>query len=261
MPTILVGTDLTDGSRPAIVRGAELVQASGRRLVVCHARAKNLAVNPLFPQDFGAAITAAASADQRIVDAVSQQVVDATGFTTFDVVVDAGEPADVICVQAAHHRAELVIVTADRPGWGTVARDLSTSPCSVLVVGTSTGDVAAVVVLESEAGAIGPLVEAARAVLPHAVRKFLVIMWVDSEEQKAPLLAELERMSRGVGVPFESWFADLAEPAALARVASDPELGLVVLAAPRPDKIVARRASPLDDGFEGATASLLLLRR
>jgi hypothetical protein len=86
-------------------------------------------------------------------------------------------------------------------------------------------------------------------------------MWTDSDERKAPLLAELERTSRLVGVPFEPWFADLSESSALAQAASDPKIGLVALSAPEPDKIVGRRAGPLDDGLEGATASFLLLRR
>ena len=131
----------------------------------------------------------------------------------------------------------------------------------MLVLGASTGDVVAIVTLESEVESVTALVEAARGVLLRPVSKFLVIMWADSDERKAPLLAELDRMSRSLGVAFEPWFADLTDPSALARVASDPQIGLVALTAPEPDKIVARRAGPLDDGFEGATASFLLLRR
>jgi len=261
MPTIVVGTDLTDRSRSALVRGADLVRASGGRLIVCHATSTMLPINPLFPHETGSAIAAASSGEQRVIDAVSQQVVDATGFTTFDVVIDTGEAPAVICAQARNHRADLVIVTAARPGVGAVARDLSTSPCSVLVLGTSTGDAAAIVALESEVEAVGPLVDSIRAVVRKPVSKFLVILWADSPELKAPLLAALDRTSRSLGVPFEPWFADLTDPMALARVARDPQIGLVALTAPQPDKIVAGRASPLDDGFEGATASFLILRR
>jgi nucleotide-binding universal stress UspA family protein len=261
MRTILVGTDLTDRSRAAIVRGVELVQASQGRLIVCHAAANMLPINPLFPHETGANIAAATGIDQRIIEAVTQQVVDATGFATFDVVVDVGEPPAVICAQACSHGADLVIVTADRPGVGAVARDLSTSPCSVLVVGTSMGDAAAIVTFESEVESIGYLVEAARAVTVRPVSKFVVIMWADSDEKKAPLLAALELTGRALGVPFEPWFADVADSSALARVASDPQIGLVALTAPQPDKIVGRRAGPLDDGFEGAAASFLIIRR
>jgi nucleotide-binding universal stress UspA family protein len=261
MPTILVGTDLTDGSRLAIVRGVELARASGARLIVCHAADRALPINPLFPHETGASIAAATDADQRIVDAVTQQVVEATGFTVFDVVVDIGEPPDVICALARHHRADLVVVTADRPGAGAVARDLSTSPCSVLVVGTSNGDAAALVTLESEVAAIDQLAKAARAVLLRPVSKFIVVMWADSDERKAPLLAHLDRTSQSLGVPVEPWFADLADPSTLTRVARDPDIGLVALAVPQPDSIVEGRASPLDDGFEGATSSFLIIRR
>jgi nucleotide-binding universal stress UspA family protein len=261
MPTILVGTDLTDRSRSAIVRGVELVRASGGRLIVCHATAQSLPVNPLFPHETGATIAAVTGNDHLIMDAVTQQVVEATGFTTFDVVVDIGEPPAIICAQAANHRADLVIVSADRPGVGEVARDLSTSPCSVLVVGPSMGDAAAIVTLESEVASVGELAAAVRAVLLRPVSKFLVIMWTDSEDRKAPILADLARTSLALGVPVEPWFADLADPAALARVARDPEIGVVALTAPQPDSVVQGRASPLDDGFEGATASFLIIRR
>jgi nucleotide-binding universal stress UspA family protein len=261
MPTILVGTDLTERSRTAIVRGAELVRASGGRLIVCHAAANMLPINPLFPHETGTTITATTGLEQRIIEAVMQQVVDATGFTTFDVVVDTGEAPDIICAQAGKHRADLVIVTADRPGIGEVARDLSISPCTVLVLGTSTGSAAAILTLESEVASVAELAAAARAVVVRPVSKFLVIMWADSDERKAPLLAELERTSRELGVPVEPWFTGLADSSALARAAHDPEIGLVALTAPKPDSIVERRASPLDDGFEGATASFLVIRR
>ena len=261
MPTILVGTDLTERSRPAIVRGVELVQTFGGRLIVCHATRQPLAVNPLFPHQTGESIAAAAGTDQRIIDAVTEQVVEATGYRDFDVVVDIGEAPDVICSQATHLRANLVVVMGDRPGIGEVARDLAASPCSVLLLGTSTGNAVAIVTLESETASIASLAEDARAVLVRPVSKFQVIMWADSDEKKTPLLAELDRTSRAMGIPFEPWFADLTERGALARAARDPDIGLVALAAPKPDKIVERRASPLDDGLEGATASFLLLRR
>jgi hypothetical protein len=129
------------------------------------------------------------------------------------------------------------------------------------VLGTSTGDAAAIVTLESEVESVGQLAGAASAVLLRPVSKFLVVMWADSDERKAPLLAELERTSRALNVPLEPWFADLGDPATLARLARDPDIGLVALTAPRPDKVVARSAGPLDDGFEGATASFLIIRR
>ena len=261
MPTILVGTDLTDGSRAAILRGAELVQSAGGRLVVCHAAPKVLAVNPLFPHENSEKVAALAGNEQDLIDAVSTQVADATGSTSFDVVVDFGEPPDVLCAQAARHRADLVIVSADRPGVGAVARDLSASPCSILVLGESAGNAAAIVMLESEVASLPSLVEAARAVLLRPPSKIVVVLWSDSAEYKAPLLAVLESTARSLSIPFEPWFADLADRNALTRAASDPEIGLVALSAPRPDKLVEGRASPLDDGLEGATASFLLMRR
>jgi nucleotide-binding universal stress UspA family protein len=262
MPTILVGSDLTDGSRPAILRGAELAQLAGNRLVVCHAADKMLPVSPLFPHETSEKIAGVAAVEQRILDALTAQVVEVTGTNTaFDVVVDFGDPSEVICAQASHLGADLVIVNADRPGVGAVARDLSASPCSILVMGTSTGDAAAIVILESEVAALVTLIDVVRSVVLRPVSKFVVILRADSPEHKAPLLAELDAIRRSLGVPLEPWFTDVADPAALSQAASDPEIGLVALTAPRPDKVVGGRASPLDDGFEGATASFLLLRR
>jgi nucleotide-binding universal stress UspA family protein len=261
MPKILVGTDLTERSLPAIVRGVELVKAFGGRLIVCHATPQSLPINPLFPHQTGESIADSASADQRIIDALTRQVVGATGFNDFDVVVDMGQAPDVICAQATRLRADLIVVMNDRPGIGEVARDLAASPCSVLLLGTSTGNAVAIVTLESETASVASLAQDARAVLARPVSKFVVIMWADTDEKKAPLLAELDRTHRTIGVPFEPWFADLAEPSTLSRAASDPEVGLVAINAPRPDKIVERRASPLDDGLDGATASFLLIRR
>jgi nucleotide-binding universal stress UspA family protein len=260
MPTILVGTDLTDRSRPALVRGAELVRASSGKLIVCHATEKVMPVNPLFPHEASDSIARAVSAEQLVADAVSQQVVEATGLEDFDVVVDMGDPSTVVCTQATRHRADLVVVNADRPGAGAVARELSTSPCSVLVVGPSRGSAIALVALESEVEMVPKLLAAARATAVGPVSKVVVILWADSEARKGPLLAALDHTSRTSGIPFESWFAHLDDRSALARAASDPEIGLVALAAPTPDKVVDRRASPLDDAFDGAAASLLLLR-
>ena len=260
MSTILVGTDLTDQSLPAIIRGADLVRSAGGKLIVCHAADKSLPVNPLFPHEASDSIAATVSSEQRVADAVSQQVTDATGLEDFDVVVDIGDPSTVICAQAKRHRAALVVVNADRPGVGAVARELSMSPCSVLVVGPSSGDAVALIALESEVELVPKLAEAARAASASPVSRFVVILWADSESRKAPLLASLARTSETSGVPFEPWFAHLDDPSALARAASDPQIGLVAMSAPRPDKIVDRRASPLDDAFDSAQASLLLLR-
>jgi hypothetical protein len=243
------------------LRGAELVQSAGARLVVCHAADKVLPVSPLFPHETSEKIAAVAGVEQRILDALSAQIVDVTGSTSFDVVVDSGEPSEVICAQAALLHADLVIVSADQPGVGAVARDLSASPCSVLVVGTSAGTAAAIVILESEVASLVTLIEVARSVVPRPVSKFVVILQADSPERKAPVLAEIDGIGRALGVPLETWFTDVADPTALSRAASDPEIGLVALTAPRPDKVVEGRASPLDDAFEGATASFLLLRR
>jgi hypothetical protein len=129
-----------------------------------------------------------------------------------------------------------------------------------MVTGPSTGDAVAIVALESEVELVPQLAAAARAASTRDVSKFVVILWADSEARKTPLLAALARTSEAAGVPFEPWFAHLDDTSALSRAASDPQIGLVAMAAPRPDKIVDRRASPLDDAFDSAQASLLLLR-
>ena len=97
--------------------------------------------------------------------------------------------------------------------------------------------------------------------LVQPIGKFVVIMWTDlAQEKKGPLLAQLSAQSEKLGAPVEPWFADLSEMSLLTRVATDPEVGLVVLTAPAPDKLVAETTSPVDDALSVATSSILLIR-
>jgi len=262
MRTVLVGTDLTERSDPAIVRGAALARKNGGRLVVCHVGPRQVGVNPLFPQQHQQDIAATASWEEAAAEAVTRHVADLTGLDAFDVAIDEGEPSRALCQQATRLSADLIVVMSDRPGGGgTVTRDLSASPCSVLVLGPSTGNTVAVVTLESDVESVPDLAAAARSVLVEPVGKIVVIMWADREKhEKGALLAQLSAQSEKLGVPVEPWFADMSELSLVARVAADPDVGLVVLATPTPDRIVAQTTSPLDDALAVATSSLLLIR-
>jgi nucleotide-binding universal stress UspA family protein len=262
MRTILVGTDLTERSDPAIFRGAALARTNGARLVVCHVGPRVMDVNPLFPQQHQQDLASLADREKLIADAVSRRVVQVTGLDLFDVVVDEGEPPRVLCQQAIRLSADLVVVMSDRPGTErSVTRDLAASPCSVLVLDGSVGSTVALLTWESEVDSVHELAAAARSVLVEPAGKFVVIMWADlTQERRGPLLAQLSAQGEKFGAPVEPWFADMSEMSLLARVASDPDVGLVVLQAPRPDKIVDGTTSPLDDALATATSSLLLIR-
>ena len=261
MRTILVGSDLTERSYPAIVRGAELARRHGGRLVVCHAGIPRIGVHPLFPQRHQEDLTSSADIERRIGDELTRSVTELTGLDTFDVVVDMGDAPTVLCAQATRVGADLVVVMVDSGEKGrTVARDLTTSPCSVLSLGQSAGDAVALVTLESELDSLPRLVAAAQSVALSPPRRVVAILWADSEKKKGPLLARLEQIGKQAGTAFEPWFASWGDASVLARVATEPDIGLVALGAPVPDKLAGDKAGPFDDALPAGTASLLLVR-
>src|SRR6185295_18346748 len=96
----------------------------------------------------------------------------------FDVVLDEGEPSRALCEQAVRLSADLIVVMSDRPGAERrVTRDLSTSPCSVLVLDRSAGSTVALLTWESDVESVHELAAAARSVLVQPIGKFVIIMW------------------------------------------------------------------------------------
>ena len=185
MRTILVGTDLTERSDPAIVRGAALARTNGARLVVCHVGPRQVGVNPLFPQQHQRDLASTANWEEVVAEAMTRRVVELTGLDVFDVALDEGEPSRVLCQQASRLSADLIVVMSDGPGAEKrVTRDLSTSPCSVLALDGSAGSTVALLTWESEVESVHELAAAARSVLVQPVGKFVVVMWTDLPQEK-----------------------------------------------------------------------------
>lgn len=265
--TVLVGTDLTERSDPAIVRGHQIALASDAKLVVCHVGPGHVGSHPLFPQHHQDDVVAASNLEQRIADAVSQRAAEITGRTSeqFDVVVDHGDVVAVLTEHAARLGADLIVVMADASdleGGGTVTRDLARrSPCSVFAVGEGSGAGVAVVALEDDIETIPALVTAASTILGNSPTKVEVILFVDDPKMSTSRIADrLTGQAAVMGIALVPWFAEMVDTSLVRRAVDDGDLGLVVMAAPVPDNLTADSASPLDEALSTIRSSVLLLR-
>ena len=213
--TLLVGTDLTEHSDRAIVRGHRLSLSHGARLVVCHVLPDQLGSHPLFPQQYEQEVISSTNRDEQIAEAVSQRVVELTAREpdAFDVIIDRGDVARVLGDHARRLSADLTIVMADAPGetLATITRDLAReSPCSMLVVGESSATGVAVVALAGESEQVPALVKSACAVASSPPDRIVVVLFVTdaagvpATETWGPHLAAL---SAELGVAVEPWFA------------------------------------------------------
>jgi nucleotide-binding universal stress UspA family protein len=132
--TVLVSADLTEAARPVVQSGADIVRRHGGRLVVCHVVPGTPRINPLFPQRLGESMAATTENEHRIVDALTEQVAAWTGLPSFDVIVDFGDRAQVLCEQAKRLGADLLLVAAGEEG-DALVEGLADSSCQVRIVG------------------------------------------------------------------------------------------------------------------------------
>ncbi|HKQ68188.1 MAG TPA: universal stress protein [Polyangiaceae bacterium] len=268
---LLVGTDLTERSAPAVVKGHELAHANGARLVVCHVAPATTGSNPLFPQRHEDDVLSLAHLEREVADAVSNQVTELTGRTPddFDVIVDQGDDrAAALAEQAVRTSADLIVVAGDQGEnldgvvGQCVALELARrSSCSILVTGESGGKGAVVAVLEDEIEAVPELVASSLGVLGATSAKTDAVVWVSDKNARASALAD--RVAAEVartGQAVETWFADLDDTSILGRAAVDPSVGIVAVSAPLPSAFVRGTAGPLDDILPEARCSILLLR-
>ena len=263
LTTLLVGTDSTPRSDPAILSGHRIAGASGARLVLCHVAPAQLGSHPLFPQLYEAEALSALDWDQRIGDAISSRVVELTGRTPddFHVVIDQGDVATVLSEQASRLRAELMVVMDQSENPRTVTRDLArSSPCSVLAIGASTGTRVAVSLLQEELALVPELIDAARTVLALFPSEIDIIVTTQQVSGTSAVHDEMARYGAELGLTLVPWFATVDDTSTIARAAADPSHGLVALAAPVPEKLTAASSSPLDDVLPVARCTLLLLR-
>ena len=266
MQTILVGTDLTERSDQALLRGHQIALANEAKLVVCHVGPGHVGSHPLFPQRHQDDVVSASNLEERIADAVSLRAAEVTGRDQeqFDVVVDQGDAAAVLTEQVSRVGADLLVVMADwsAPDDSGTARDIArTSPCSVLVVGEGSGTGVAVVALEDEVEVVPELVSAARSLLTSLPSRIDVILFADDPKlSPARVTQQIAEQATALGVALVPWFAAIGDTALLARAVDDPSLGLVVVAAPLPDDLGSTTASPLDDALSTIRSSILLMR-
>jgi len=264
---VLVGTDFSERCNEAIVRGHQIAERTGAELVVGHVLLAQIGNHPLFPQMYEAEAVSVATAGERVADALAERVATLTGRSPdgFVTLIDQGDAASVLTEQAARTETDLIVVMADqeREGSGaTVTRDLARDvSCSVLVVGDNVSDGVAIVLLQEELDLLPALVQAVRAIAPGLPSRIdVVLLMSDREAEATPLTLRVEAHSAALGVVLEPWFAGVTDTALLTRAATNPSVGLLVLAAPAPDALVVGRTSPLDDLVRLSHASILLLR-
>ncbi|MBX3215843.1 MAG: universal stress protein [Labilithrix sp.] len=150
---VVVATDLTDASRPALERGRAYAAASGAPLVVCHVVLDVLRHHPLMPHAGENDLLLGAELYARAGDLVNEQVRDVLGGAVSDlgVTVESGAPDEEIVRLAEASGASLIVVGAKpregaRLALGHVAeRVVRYAHASVLVAreGPTTGKVLA----------------------------------------------------------------------------------------------------------------------
>jgi nucleotide-binding universal stress UspA family protein len=265
--TLLVATDLTEQSYPAIIRGAEIAAKHGARLVVCHVVPVQAGSHPLFPQQHQLDVASSTVLDRQVAESLSQQVARLTSRSpaAFEILIDRGEPASTLVSQAARLGADLIVIMSDAPA--AEGRAMATDTvalsacCSVLVLREGEGQCAAVVALNSEAEIVPELIRAVLAVSSPSPKRIVAILSVTEQTASTDnITGRLADDAVSMGVALETWFAALTDASALERAASDPSISLVAFAAPPPDPIVAGTSSPLEDALPEARSSLLLFR-
>lgn len=117
---VVVATDLTDASRPALLRGRRHAGAIGVPLVVCHVVVDVFRHHPLIPTPSENELLIESNVITRIADLVTEQASDVLGLSAdeFRVIVEAGTPEEEIVRIAEEQGASLIVVGA-KPREGT----------------------------------------------------------------------------------------------------------------------------------------------
>jgi nucleotide-binding universal stress UspA family protein len=111
---VLVATDLTEASDPAIARGSAHAQAIGAPLVVCHIIPDVLRSHPLQPRAGVNELTLSSDFTKRAAELVTEQVRRVAGISPDDdtIVIESGNPEDEIVRIAEERRASMIVVGA-----------------------------------------------------------------------------------------------------------------------------------------------------
>lgn len=109
---VLVATDLTDASRPALLRGRAHAVAIGAPLVACHVVIDVFRNHPLIPDPAANELVLSANVIGRAVECVGEQLEAVLGLTGGDygVEVETGVPEEEIVRIAEKKHASLIVV-------------------------------------------------------------------------------------------------------------------------------------------------------
>lgn len=148
---VVVATDLTEASRPALERGRAHAQAVGVPLLVCHVVLDVFRSHPLVPNAAENALVLGANVVARAAELVTNQVTSVLGVGADEVrvSVESGSPdEEIVRVAEANHASLIVVGAKPREGarllLGHVAeRVVRYAHTSVLVArpGKSTGKI------------------------------------------------------------------------------------------------------------------------
>ena len=111
---VLVATDLTEASDPAIARGSAHAQATGAPLVVCHVIPDVLRSHPLQPRTGTNELTLSSDFTKRAAELVTEQMRRVAGVSPDEdtVIIETGNAEDEIVRIAEDRRASLIVVGA-----------------------------------------------------------------------------------------------------------------------------------------------------
>jgi nucleotide-binding universal stress UspA family protein len=111
---VLVATDLTEASDPAIARGAAHAQAVGAPLVICHVIPDVLRSHPLQPFAGQNELSLSSDFTKRAAELVTEQVRRVANISPDEdtVVIETGNAEDEIVRIAEDRRASLIVVGA-----------------------------------------------------------------------------------------------------------------------------------------------------
>jgi nucleotide-binding universal stress UspA family protein len=117
---VLIATDLTADSEPALVRGRAHADATGAAWIVCHVIPDVFRHHALAPTQVESDLALAGDLTKRAADLVTEQVRRVLGASPDDcrVIVETGRPEDEIVRIAEAEHASLVVVGA-KPRVGT----------------------------------------------------------------------------------------------------------------------------------------------
>lgn len=109
---VLVATDLTEASDPAIARGAAHAQSVGAALIVCHVIPDVLRSHPLQPRSGVNELTLSSDFTKRAAELVTEQVRRVANVSPDEdtVVIETGNAEDEIVRIAEDRRASMIVV-------------------------------------------------------------------------------------------------------------------------------------------------------